>query len=42
MNARETIKLIEEKFGGTHKEMVDSLARDPIEQMLYLETLLVE
>ena len=40
MNSKETINLIEDKFGGSHKEMIDSLARDPIEQMIYLETLL--
>lgn len=42
MNARETIKLVEEKFAGNHKEMIDLLSRDPIEQMLYLDTLLEE
>lgn len=42
MNAKETIALIEEKFGANHKEMIDMLSRDPHEQMLYLETLLEE
>lgn len=42
MNPKETIKLIEEKFGANHKEMIDLLSRDPLEQMLYLETLLEE
>jgi hypothetical protein len=42
MNPRETIKLIEEKFNSNHKEMIDLLSRDPLEQMLYLETLLEE
>lgn len=42
MNAKETINLIEEKFGANHKEMIDLLSRDPMEQMLYLETLLEE
>ena len=27
----ETIKLIEEKFGGIHKEMIEYLYRDPLE-----------
>lgn len=42
INAKETINLVEEKFGAQHKEMIDLLARDPQEQMLYLETLLEE
>lgn len=42
MNAKEAIKLIDEKFGSNHKEMIDLLSRDPMEQMLYLETLLEE
>lgn len=42
MNAKETVALIEEKFGANHKEMIDMLSRDPMEQMLYLETLLEE
>ena len=42
MNAKETILLVDEKFNGNHKEMVDSLFRDPIEQMKYLETLIEE
>ena len=42
MNAKETITLIDEKFGGNHKDMIDQLSRDPYEQMLYLETLLEE
>jgi hypothetical protein len=42
LSAKDTIQMIEEKFGGNHKEMVDSLQRDPIEQMTYLETLLEE
>ena len=42
MNPKETITLIEEKFGASHKEMIDILSRDPLEQMLYLETLLEE
>lgn len=25
MNSRDTIQLVEEKFGGNHKEMIDSL-----------------
>jgi len=31
MNAKETIKLIEEKFGANHKDMIDLLSRDPLE-----------
>jgi hypothetical protein len=31
LNPLETIKLIDEKFGGSHKEMIDSLSRDPLE-----------
>ena len=31
MNAKETIILIEEKFGANHKEMIDLLSRDPLE-----------
>eukprot|EP00347_Sterkiella_histriomuscorum_P024298 403331615 len=42
MNAKETITLIDEKFSGNHKDMIDQLSRDPYEQMLYLETLLEE
>lgn len=42
MNPKETITLIDEKFGANHKEMIDQLSRDPQEQMLYLETLLQE
>ena len=40
MNPLETIKLIDEKFSGTHKEMLDQLKGDPQEQFLYLEKLL--
>ena len=29
MNPKETITLIEDKFGANHKEMIDMLARDP-------------
>lgn len=42
LNTKEAIKLVDERFNGAHKEMIDSLSRDPIEQMLYLETLLDE
>jgi hypothetical protein len=42
MNPKDTINLIDEKFGANHKEMIDLLSRDPNEQMLYLETLLEE
>ena len=39
-NAPETIKLVEEKFSGNHKEMIDALSKDPHDQLLYLEALL--
>lgn len=42
LNPKETIKLVDERFNGNHKEMIDIMSRDPIEQMLYLETLLDE
>ena len=42
MGAKETIKLVDEKFSGNHKEMIDQLQRDPLEQMQYLATLLEE
>ena len=31
MGAKETIKLVDEKFAGNHKEMIDQLQRDPLE-----------
>ena len=44
MSRIETVRLIEERFEGAHKEVLasDSLRRDPLEQLLYLETLLEE
>jgi len=40
MSRSETIILIEERFEGNHKECVDLIRREPLEQLLYLETLL--
>lgn len=37
----ETVKLIEEKFGGIHKDMIEYLYRDPLEQMYYLDSFLI-
>ena len=42
LNPHETIKLVDDRFTSNHKEMIDIMSRDPIEQMLYLETLLDE
>lgn len=44
MSRIETVRLIEERFQGTHKEILtsDVLRREPLEQLLYLETLLEE
>jgi hypothetical protein len=42
MSRSETIILIEERFEGNHKECVDLIRREPLEQLLYLETLLEE
>jgi len=42
LSPKDAVTLIEEKFGAAHKEVIDLLARDPQEQMLYLETLLEE
>ena len=37
----ETVKLIEEKFGSIHKEMIEYLNREPLEQMYYLDSFLI-
>lgn len=40
LNVHESISLVDQKFNGIHKEVIDQLSRHPQEQFIYLETLL--
>jgi hypothetical protein len=40
INVKEAIRIVDLRFGANHKDIIDQLARDPQEQLLYLDTLL--
>ncbi len=40
LNPEKTIQIIEDLFDGNHKDVIDVLKEDPLEQLTYIESLL--